>query len=132
MEKIERSEEEWRQILDPERYQVLRKKGTEPPFNNEFWNEHTDGLYLCGACDLTLFSSEDKFDSGSGWPSFTQPISADVVEITGDSSHGMNRDEVVCARCGSHLGHVFEDGPKPLGTRYCLNSLSLKFTAETY
>ncbi len=124
---FERSDAEWRAALDPEQYRVLRQKGTEPPFDNEYWDLHEDGVFECGACGEELFRSEAKFDSGTGWPSFFQPISEDAVALEGDTTHGMVRDEVVCANCGSHLGHVFEDGPEPTGLRYCMNSLSLSF-----
>ena len=130
IEKIEKTEAEWRAELDPERYRVLREKGTEPAFANEFWDNHEKGTYYCAGCNLALFSSEAKFDSGTGWPSFSAPLREEVVEVVGDESHGMVRDEVVCARCQGHLGHVFEDGPPPTGLRYCMNSLSLTFTQE--
>ncbi len=127
---VVRTEEEWRGILPPDRYRVLREKGTEPAFTGEY-NEHwEDGVYHCYACDLPLFDSTTKFHSGSGWPSFWQPVSADAVEEHADSSFGMLRTEVTCARCGGHLGHVFDDGPQPTGLRYCMNSLSLKFVAR--
>ena len=127
MEKIHKTDAEWRAVLSPEEFSVLRGQGTEPPFQNAFWDNHEEGTYYCAACGLALFDSKDKYDSGTGWPSFSAPIKEDAVEIVGDDTHGMTRDEVVCARCESHLGHVFEDGPKPTGQRYCMNSISLSF-----
>jgi peptide-methionine (R)-S-oxide reductase len=123
--KVNRSEEEWREALTPEQYEVLRRQGTEPPFTGRYVHSKEDGMYHCGACGNELFSSDTKFDSGTGWPSFTEPASAERVELRPDSSHGMMRTEVVCARCGSHLGHVFDDGPGETGQRYCINSISL-------
>jgi peptide-methionine (R)-S-oxide reductase len=126
IEHIQKTETEWRELLSPEQYRVLREKGTEPPFNNQYWDDHEAGTYVCAACGLPLFSSDAKFNSGTGWPSFFEPIADDNIALEGDTTHGMVRDEVVCARCGSHLGHVFEDGPRPTGLRYCMNSLSLR------
>ena len=126
IEHIQKTEAEWRELLSPEQYRVLREKGTEPPFNNQYWDDHEAGTYVCAACGLPLFSSDAKFNSGTGWPSFFEPITDENVALEGDTTHGMVRDEVVCARCGSHLGHVFEDGPRPTGLRYCMNSLSLR------
>jgi peptide-methionine (R)-S-oxide reductase len=124
-EKIEKSDAEWRDQLTPEQYEVLRQKGTERAFTGKFWNTKTPGTYLCAACGQELFSADVKYDSRSGWPSFTQPIDAAHVEEHVDRSHGMARTEVTCGRCGSHLGHVFPDGPAPTGLRYCINSVSL-------
>jgi len=121
------TEDEWKARLGPERYYVLRQAGTERAWSGELLDNHDDGIYRCGACGAELFRSDDKFESGSGWPSFTQPASEGAVELVDDSSHGMVRTEVRCARCGSHLGHVFDDGPQPTGERFCMNSLSLDF-----
>jgi len=128
--KVNKTEEEWREALTPEQYEVLRRQGTEPPFTGRYVYSKDDGIYRCAACGNELFSSDTKFDSGTGWPSFYEPAAADHVELRQDSSHGMVRTEVVCARCGSHLGHVFDDGPNPTGQRYCINSLSLDLDAE--
>ena len=124
-EKVEKSDAEWREELGSDRFRILREAGTEPPFTGAYTHSKADGIYRCGACGNELFSSETKYDSGSGWPSFTEPAVAQAVELREDTSHGMVRTEVVCARCGSHLGHVFPDGPGPTGERYCINSLSL-------
>jgi peptide-methionine (R)-S-oxide reductase len=129
-EKIKKSEEEWKEILSPEQYQVLRKKGTERPFTGKLLHNKKSGKYVCGACGNSLFSSDKKFDSASGWPSFYDVISKGAVELKEDNSLGMKRVEVVCRRCGGHLGHVFDDGPRPTGQRYCINSLSLDFKEE--
>lgn len=124
---IVRTEEEWRRLLTAEQFEVLRRKGTEAPFSGKYSDHHESGTYVCAACDLTLFRSQEKFDSGTGWPSFTAPLAKDAVAEHSDGSHGMRRTEVTCARCGGHLGHVFEDGPPPTGLRYCINSVSLQF-----
>lgn len=125
-EKIHKSEEEWRRELTPEQYHVLREKGTERPFTGEYADTKAPGVYRCAACGQELFAAETKFASGCGWPSFFQPTAPDRVEEQADNSYGMRRVEVTCSRCGSHLGHVFPDGPRPTGLRYCINSVSLK------
>jgi peptide-methionine (R)-S-oxide reductase len=122
---IEHTDAEWRQLLTPDQYAVLRRAATERPWSGEYVHSHDDGTYVCAACGATLFDSSTKFESGSGWPSFTQPAVADAVELVSDRSHGMVRTEVRCRRCGSHLGHVFPDGPGPTGDRFCMNSLAL-------
>jgi peptide-methionine (R)-S-oxide reductase len=127
MEKIAKTEEQWREELAPDTYAVLRNAATEPPFTGKYTHEKTTGIYRCGGCGAELFNSETKFDSGSGWPSFTEPAVAEAVELRQDASHGMARTEVVCARCGGHLGHVFDDGPRERGgQRFCINSCALE------
>lgn len=125
-EKITKSEQEWQKELTPEQYQILRKKGTERPFTGQYWDHHDDGTYTCAACGQVLFSSETKFDSGCGWPSFYD-ADPGTVEMHEDRTFGMRRVEVTCARCGGHLGHVFDDGPRPTGQRFCINSASIGF-----
>ena len=124
------SKEKWKKKLTKEQYQVLREKGTEPAFTGKYWDQHEKGVYKCAGCGAPLFSSETKFESGSGWPSFYEPMDEGNVQEEKDRSHGMVRTEVLCKNCGGHLGHVFNDGPKPTGCRYCINSASLDFKKE--
>jgi peptide-methionine (R)-S-oxide reductase len=131
MEKVTKSEAEWREELSPEQYEVLRNKGTERAFTGTYWDKHGDGVYRCAGCGQELFSSDTKFDSGTGWPSFWEPAESDAVELRPDNSLFMRRTEVVCSRCGGHLGHVFEDGPEPSGQRFCINSCSLELDSDS-
>ena len=130
-EKITRTDDEWRAALSDEQYRVTRQAGTERAFTGKYWDTKAAGMYRCVCCGEPLFSSDSKFDSGTGWPSFSTPVDADAVDERTDASHGMTRTEVVCRRCDAHLGHVFDDGPAPSGRRYCLNSASLDLDEET-
>jgi peptide-methionine (R)-S-oxide reductase len=126
VEKVVKTEQEWRELLSDEEFYVCRQKGTERAFSGEYYDVKASGSYVCRCCGLNLFDSDTKYDSGSGWPSFYKPVAEEVVGVNRDVSHGMIREEVVCARCEAHLGHVFPDGPEPTGLRYCINSLSLR------
>lgn len=125
--KILKTEDEWKKTLTPEQYRILREKGTERAFTGEYWNNFEEGIYKCAGCGEVLFNSETKFESGCGWPSFYQPADSSIIKEQDDFSFAMHRVEVLCNKCGGHLGHVFEDGPNPTGLRYCINSAALKF-----
>ncbi|MEK6808474.1 MAG: peptide-methionine (R)-S-oxide reductase MsrB [Nanoarchaeota archaeon] len=131
MLKIQKSEQEWKKTLTPMQYNVLREKGTEPAFTGEYWDKKDKGMYVCAGCGNKLFDSDTKFDSGTGWPSFFKPVSEENVESKSDISHGMIRKEVLCSKCKGHLGHIFDDGPKQTGLRYCINSSALRFEKKT-
>lgn len=125
--KVVKTEEEWKKVLNPEQYRILREKGTEAPFSGKFYLHSDKGVYVCAACGAELFTSDTKFDAGCGWPSFFQAIDSTKITYTKDTSHGMIRTEITCSKCGGHLGHVFDDGPQPTGLRYCVNSASIDF-----
>ena len=130
VEKVHKTEAEWRELLTPEQFHVMREKGTDRPFSGTLLNSHEEGVFHCAACNAPLFTSDKKFESGSGWPSFWLPFSPEAIEAHEDNTLGMRRVEVTCARCGAHLGHLFPDGPRPTGMRYCINSTSLDFSKQ--
>ena len=130
MGKLNKTEREWQRELSPEEYRITRQKGTEPAFTGQYWNTKQQGTYVCRCCGTELFTSDTKYDSGSGWPSFYRPVNAGAIDEQEDSTHGMTRTEIICHNCDAHLGHVFEDGPQPTGLRYCVNSASLQLKTE--